>query len=68
MEKVATDLLKWKGSPNLLKVNYFFKFVEISKLRSETSEEVICPLKSMFARHGIPQQVFSDNGPQYSST
>ena len=24
-------------------------------------------LKSIFARHGIPQQVMSDNGPQYSS-
>jgi len=67
-QKVATDLFKWKGSPYLLVVNYFSKFIEISKLRNETSEEVICHLKSIFARHGILQQVFSDNRPQYSST
>jgi len=67
-QKVATDLFNWKGSTYLLIVDYFSKFIEISKLRNETSEEVICHLKSIFARHGIPLQVFSDNGPQHSST
>ena len=28
---------------------------------------VISHLKSIFARHGIPEVVVSDNGPQYSS-
>ena len=28
------------------------------------SHGVIQQLKSMFARHGIPEQVISDNGPQ----
>lgn len=28
---------------------------------------VIKALKDIFARHGIPQTVFSDNGPQYDS-
>jgi len=40
------------------------KFIEISKLRNETSEEAINPLKSM-----LPDmvQLFSDNDPHYSS-
>ena len=29
--------------------------------------DVINHLKSIFARHGIPNEVISDNGPQYSS-
>ena len=52
----------------MLVIDYFSKFIEISKLRNETLEEVIFHLKSIFARHGIPRQVFSDNGPQYMST
>ncbi len=32
-----------------------------------TSQSVITAFKSLFARYGIPQEVVSDNGPQYSS-
>ena len=66
-QKVATDLFKWKGATYLLVIDYFSKYIEISKLDGESSQEVIQRLKSLFARHGIPQQVMSDNGPQYSS-
>jgi transposase InsO family protein len=34
---------------------------------SASSKEVIEKLKIWFAVHGRPQQVYSDNGPQYSS-
>ena len=42
--------------------------MEISKLDNETLHEVVIRLKSIFARHGILLEVFSDNGPQCSST
>ena len=32
-----------------------------------TADEVILHTKSVFARHGIPEEVISDNGPQFSS-
>ena len=37
------------------------------KLTSTTSLNIIEALKDIFARHGIPETVVSDNGPQYSS-
>ena len=37
------------------------------QLTSTTSAAVIRTLKSVFSRHGIPETVRSDNGPQYSS-
>ena len=33
----------------------------------DTSEAVIAKLKHHFARHGIPDKVVSDGGPQYTS-
>ena len=67
-QKVGTDLFVWKGANYLLIVDYFSRFIEIAKLsRDATSSEVIRHTKSIFARHGIPQEVISDNGPQFSA-
>ncbi|KAK7884427.1 hypothetical protein WMY93_027550 [Mugilogobius chulae] len=43
------------------------RFIEVAKLTSTTSAAVIEHMKSIFARHGIPAEVRSDNGPQFSS-
>ena len=64
---VATDLFQWRGLTYLLIVDYFSRYIEIAKLTNETSSEVIRHTKSVFARHGIPREVVSDNGPQFSS-
>lgn len=32
-----------------------------------SSQAIVTHLKSIFAEHGIPVQLFTDNGPQYSS-
>ena len=66
-QKVGTDLFEWKGQEFVLVVDYFSRFCEIGVLRKSTSQEVINHLKAIFARHGIPETVISDNGPQYSS-
>ncbi|XP_065942084.1 uncharacterized protein [Magallana gigas] len=39
----------------------------IGKLKNNRSKTVIIHMKSMFARHGIPYEVQSDNSPQYTS-
>ena len=59
-EKVATDLFEQKGIMYLL-------VIEVQSLASTTSASIIQSLKSIFARHGLPTTVMSDNGPQYSS-
>ena len=58
-QKVTSDLFVWKNSHYLLVIDYF-------KLNSESTGAVIKHMKSIFARHGIPREVVSDNGPQYS--
>ena len=66
-QKVGTDLFEWKKNHYLLIVDYFSRFIEISKLNRLTSDEIIIHTKSIFARHGIPEVVYSDNGPQFRS-
>ena len=66
-QKVGTDLFEWRKNNYLLVVDYYSKFIEVAKLGSTTATHVITHLKSIFSRHGIPETVLSDNGPQYSS-
>ena len=66
-QKVATDLLDLQNRMYLLVVDYYSRYVELAKLTSTTSPTIIQHLKSIFARHGVPESVVSDNGPQYSS-
>ena len=67
-KKIACDLFTLGGKDYLLTVDYYSKWVEIGFLCDSTvSSEVITQLKSTFARYGIPCEVVSDNGPQFSS-
>ena len=67
LQKVATDLFYLKTSTYLLLVDYYSRYIEISKLNGQSSSEVIRHTKSIFVGHGVPQEVVSDNGPSYSS-
>ena len=49
-------------------MDYFSRYIEIALLKETSSDAVINHLKSIFARHGIPEVVISDNGPQYASS
>ena len=66
-EKVATDLFTCDKSEHLIIVDYHSRFFEVAKLPDTKSTTVITHIKSAFARHEIPSEVISDNGPQYSS-
>ena len=64
---IGTDLFELEIKHYLLVVDYFSRFPEVILLKSTTSTAVITALKSIFSRYGIPEEVRSDNGPQYSS-
>ncbi len=67
-ESIATDLFELTGKDYLVTVDYYSNFIEVDRLYSKTSTEVIHKLKAHMARYGIPERVVSDNGPQYSSS
>ena len=59
--------LPWQklGIRNGLIVDYYSRYIEVAKLNHPTVKEVILHCKSIFAGHGIPEKVITDNGPQF---
>ena len=45
----------------LVVVDYYSKYSELCLLKDKTAGSVITSMKSMFSRHGIPDQVVADN-------
>lgn len=66
-EKLGSDLFYFDNKWYLLLVDYHSRFIEVALLEDLSSSRVILHLKSMFARHGVPDILISDNGPQYAS-
>ena len=66
-QKLATDLFYMNGDSYILLVDYYSKFFEVSMLNDTKSLTVIKGLRQIFARHGIPEELVSVNGPEYSS-
>lgn len=64
---MASDLFELSGKTYALVVDYYSRFVEVQLLHSTTSAGIIMALKAIFARHGIPATLVTDNGPQYAS-
>ena len=61
--KVAMDIMSFKGRDYLVVVDYYSKYPELALLENKTSEFVISHVKSISARHGIPEEIVADNQP-----
>ena len=65
--KVGVHLFELQQKQYLVIVDYYSGFVELDLLIHTTAKQVIKHCKSQFSRHGIPDVLISDNGPQFSS-
>lgn len=65
---MGVDLCVISGQAYLVAVDYLSRYPEVAILPSTRSRTVIDRLKSIFVRHGIPECVVTDNGPQFVAT
>ena len=65
-QKLGSDVFEHKGKPYLVVVDYYSKFIETSLMRDKTAGTIVTHMKSIFARHGIPEELVSDNMPYNS--
>ena len=68
-QDLAVDLLGPlpTGEYLLVVVDYFSRFFEVAVTKSVTSGKMISCLEAMFATHGLPLSIKTDNGPQFVS-
>ncbi|XP_064596784.1 uncharacterized protein K02A2.6-like [Liolophura sinensis] len=64
---LATYLFECHNGNYLIVADYYSHYFEISLLPNITVNSVINHMKSIFARHGICEELISDNGSQYTS-
>uniref|UniRef100_A0A8C6ULU0 Gypsy retrotransposon integrase-like protein 1 n=1 Tax=Neogobius melanostomus TaxID=47308 RepID=A0A8C6ULU0_9GOBI len=64
---VSMDLFTHGRKDYLLIVDHYSDFWEIELLPDLSAETVIKRCKAQFARHGQPDRVITDNGPQFTS-
>ncbi|XP_048751787.2 uncharacterized protein K02A2.6-like [Ostrea edulis] len=65
--KIASDIFAYQQNHYIIAVDYYSKWLEIKILKDLSSCQVVNSLKSMYSKYGIPDELVSDNGPQYTS-
>ncbi|UYV69742.1 K02A2.6-like [Cordylochernes scorpioides] len=66
-QKIGMDLFKFENKWYLVVIDYYSRFPEVVQLDRLTANVVVRSCKSIFARHGIPETVVSDNGTQFGA-
>ena len=64
--KVGADYFTVANQDYLLVVDYFSKYPEVIPVQSKSAHTTIKEMKTIFARHGIPNIVIADNMPFHS--
>ena len=62
-EVVGSEIMTLKGRDYLVVVDYYSKYPELALLNDKTAGTIVTHLKSIFARHGIPEKLIGDNMP-----
>ena len=63
--KIGVDLCDLNGRQLLVVTDYYSSYISVERLTNTTTSETNLQLLNIFAIHGIPQNIVSDNGPQF---
>ena len=68
MERIHVDFAgPFMGGSYLIAADAHSKWPEVHHMSTTTTTKTLQVLRSLFARYGIPEQLVSDNGPQFVS-
>lgn len=64
---LGSDLFEFNDKNYLITVDYYSNFFEVDRIEDKTTKSVIPKLKAHLARHGICDELMTDNGAPYNS-
>ena len=67
LSRIAVDLFMFNKKHYMITVDYYSDYFEIDRLYCTTSSAIVENLKNHFVRHGIEDEVMTDNGPNLVS-
>ena len=68
-QQLGADFMTYDGSEYLVIIDYYSKMTIVWKMPTSqyNSAKTITVLKELFVEHGILEEIWSDNGPQFAS-
>ena len=63
--RVHADFAMFRNMNYLVVVDSFSKWFEVVPMKSTTASRTVEELRELFAQHGLPEELVSDNGPQF---
>ena len=61
------DFAEFRGNKYFVLIDSYSKWIEVVPMNSTTSKCTIDVLRNMFASFGLPRELVSDNGPQFTA-
>ena len=68
LDRVHVDFFSLDGKDYLLLADSYSKWIELEVMKSTKTVYMVEVLRKWFSRNGMPQQMVSDNGPQFVSS
>ena len=62
---VSQDLCAFESSNYLVTTDHYSDFIEVDELENTLSTTIAAKTEAHFARHGVPETILTDNGPQF---
>lgn len=66
-QRIHIDYAEYKGQSLFIVNVSYSKWLEVITVRSTTSANTIDKIQMLFVSTGLPEEIVSDNGPQFTS-
>ena len=66
-QRLHIDFAQKGRTTFLVVIDSYSTWLEVFEMRSTTAESTCTTLRTLFASYGLPEEIVSDNGPQFTS-